>query len=133
MLEIKLFLIGERVFLDDVKSYNTNVSHPRCEHFYRLLSSRCDTEKDGGKGKGHWIDNRNKVNSCAAWGYSGSHGLRKERSAYQSPPPPTLPQEDYGQILATSPKVEDGLQSGVCEDGSRIWKATVITHEFSVQ
>ena len=24
MLEITLFLIGERVFLDDVKSYNTN-------------------------------------------------------------------------------------------------------------
>jgi hypothetical protein len=33
-------------------------------------------------------------------------------------PPPTLPQEDYGQILATSPKVEDGLQLGVCKYSS---------------
>jgi hypothetical protein len=32
--------------------------------------------------------------------------------------PPILPQEDYGQILATSSKVEDGLHLGVCEYGS---------------
>jgi hypothetical protein len=34
------------------------------------------------------------------------------------PPPPTHPQEDYEQILATSFKVEDGLHLGVCEYGS---------------
>jgi hypothetical protein len=41
-------------------------------------------------------------------------------------PPPTPPQEDYGQILATSLKVEDGLHLGVCEYGSWTWTATVI-------
>jgi hypothetical protein len=35
-----------------------------------------------------------------------------------SDPPPPPPQEDYGQILASSPKVEDGLHLGVCEYGS---------------
>jgi hypothetical protein len=38
-----------------------SVSHHWCEHFYRLLYSRCDTEKGGGKGKGHWIDNRTRL------------------------------------------------------------------------
>ncbi len=46
-------------------------------------------------------------------------------------PPPTLPQEDYEQILATSPKVEDGLHLGVCKYGSWIWTAKVIMYEFS--
>jgi hypothetical protein len=32
-------------------------------------------------------------------------------------PPPTPPQ-DYGQILAASPKVEDGLHFGACEYAS---------------
>jgi hypothetical protein len=33
--------------------------------------------------------------------------------------PPTLPpSEDHGQIMATSPKVEDGLHFGDCEYGS---------------
>jgi hypothetical protein len=41
--------------------------------------------------------------------------------------------EDYGQILATSPNVEDGLHLGVCEYGSCIWTATVIMYEFSMQ
>ncbi len=96
-----------------------SVSHPWCEHFYRLLYSRRDTEKGGRKGKGHQIDTQNEVNSCAAWGYLVPHGLRQERSAYQSPPPlHTPPQQDYGQILATSPKVKDGLHLGVCEYGS---------------
>ncbi len=35
-----------------------------------------------------------------------------------SEPPPTPPQQDYSQILATSPKVEDGLHLGACEYGS---------------
>jgi hypothetical protein len=70
-----------------------------------LLSSRCDTEKGGGKGKGHRIDKQNEVNSCAAWGYLVPHGLQ----------------------------VEDGLYLGVCEYGSWIWTATVIMYEFSVQ
>ncbi len=78
-------------FLWAVKSNTRVVSHLWCEHFYRLLSSRCDTEKGGGKGKGHRIDKQNEVNSCAAWGYLVSHGLRKERSAYQSHPPPHTP------------------------------------------
>jgi hypothetical protein len=36
------------------------------------------------------------------------------------PPPllPHTPQQDYRQILATSPKVEDGLHLGACEYGS---------------
>ncbi len=49
------------------------------------------------------------------------------------PPPPPHPHEDYGQILATSPKIEDGLHLGVCEYGSWIWTATVIMCKFSVQ
>jgi hypothetical protein len=28
------------------------------------------------------------------------------------------PQQDYSQILATSPKIKDGLYLGVCEYGS---------------
>ncbi len=32
--------------------------------------------------------------------------------------PPHTPHEDYGQILATSPRVEDGLHLEVCEYGS---------------
>jgi hypothetical protein len=41
------------------------------------------------------------------------------RSTYVPPPSlPHPPQEDYGQILATSPKVEDGLHLGVCEYGN---------------
>jgi hypothetical protein len=32
--------------------------------------------------------------------------------------PPHPPPEDYGHILATSPKVEDGLHFGDCEYGS---------------
>ncbi len=82
-----------------------------CEHFYRLLSSRCDMEKGGGKGKGYWIDNRMRLAAvqpgatwtlmvCAARG-----GLTRV------PPPP----QDYGQILAVFPKVEDGLHFGDCE------------------
>ncbi len=35
-----------------------------------------------------------------------------------APPLPHTPQQDYGQILATSPKVEDGPHLGVCEYGS---------------
>ncbi len=36
-----------------------------------------------------------------------------------APTPPPHPHEDfYGQILATSPKVEDGLHLGVSEYGS---------------
>jgi hypothetical protein len=34
------------------------------------------------------------------------------------PPLPHTPQQDYSQILATSPKVEDGLHLGACEYGS---------------
>jgi len=34
------------------------------------------------KGERHWIDNENEVNSCIAWGYQDSHGLRGQRSAY---------------------------------------------------
>jgi hypothetical protein len=34
------------------------------------------------------------------------------------PPPLSHPQQDYSQILATSLKVEDGLQLGVCEYGN---------------
>ena len=43
-------------------------------------------------------------------------GLR----AISAPPPPhpPPPPEDYEQILATSPKVEDGLHFGDCEYGS---------------
>jgi hypothetical protein len=52
------------------------VSHPRCEHFYRLLYSSRDTEKGGRKGKRHRIDKQNEVSSCAAWGYLVPHGLR---------------------------------------------------------
>jgi hypothetical protein len=53
-----------------------SVSHPWCEHFYRLLYSHRDTEKGGRKGKRHRIDKQNEVNSCAAWGYLVPHGLR---------------------------------------------------------
>jgi hypothetical protein len=45
---------------------------------------------------------------------------RGSQPAISFPPPPlaTPPQEDYGQILATSPKLEDGPHLGVCEYGS---------------
>jgi hypothetical protein len=39
-------------------SLQESVSHLWCEHFYRLLSSRCDTEKGEMGGKRHWTDNR---------------------------------------------------------------------------
>ncbi len=57
------------------------VSHPWCEHFYQLLSNRCDTEKGEREGKRHWTDNKNEVSSCAAWGHLRSHGLLRERIA----------------------------------------------------
>jgi hypothetical protein len=57
-------------------------SHPWCEHFYRLLYNRRDTEKGGRKGKRHWIDKQNEVNSCTAWGHLVSHDLRWGRSDY---------------------------------------------------
>ncbi len=34
-----------------MRNNNILVSHLLCKHFYRLLSSRCDMEKGGGKGK----------------------------------------------------------------------------------
>ncbi len=51
-------LRGSRVL---TSSRQGSVSHLWCEHFYRLLSSCCDTEKGGGKGKGHWFDNRTRL------------------------------------------------------------------------
>ncbi len=52
-----------------------------------------------------------------AWGYLDSHGLGRVRRAYLGLPPtlPPPPPQDYGQILAASPKVEDGLHFGDCE------------------
>jgi hypothetical protein len=46
--------------------FNLFVSHLWCEHFYLLLSSRCDTEKGEEEGKRHWTDNKNEVSSCVA-------------------------------------------------------------------
>jgi hypothetical protein len=76
--------------------------------FADQLPSRCDTEKGGGKGKGHWIDNRTRLTAVqpeATWSLPPAQGEERLLS-----PPPTP--EDYGQILATSPKVKDGLHFG---------------------
>ncbi len=32
----------------------------------------------------------------------------------RAPPPPHTPPEDYGQILATTPKIKDGLHFEIC-------------------
>ncbi len=106
-----------------------SVSHPWCEHFYRLLSSHCDTEKGGGKGKRYRIDKQNEVSSCAAWGYLVSHGPRKERSAYQSPPPPT---HSPKRIMARSwqPRPKSRMASILetvsiaAELGQQLWSCT---------
>jgi len=59
---------------------------------------------------------------------------REPACALFPPPPfPSHPHEDYSQILATSPKVEDSLHVGACEYGSWIWTAIVIMYEFLVQ
>ncbi len=63
--------------------------------------------------------------------YKGDNRAAGLRSI--SAPPPQHPHEDYGQILATSLKVEDGLRLGTCEYGSWIWTAKVVMYEFSVQ
>ncbi len=47
MLEITLFLIGERVFLDDVKSYNTNKD---CRQ--KTTTSFAEIKKDWKRGRG---------------------------------------------------------------------------------
>ncbi len=62
-----------------------------------------------------------------------SNAITGEPACAPFPDPPSPPPEDYGQISAASPKVEDGLQFGVCEYDSWIWTATVIMYEFSVQ
>ena len=49
------------------------------------------------------------------------------------PPPPPHPQQVYGQILAASTKLEDGLHFEDCEYDGRIWTATVIIYKFSGQ
>ncbi len=67
------------------------VSHLWCEHFYRLLSSRCDTEKGGGKGKGHRIDKQNEVNSCALVQPGATWSLMacaRRGAPIKTPPPP---------------------------------------------
>jgi hypothetical protein len=49
------------------------------------------------------------------------------------PPTPSPPPEDYRQILAASPKLEDGLHFEDCEYDGRIWPAAVIIYKFSGQ
>jgi len=83
-----------------IANYRT-VSHLWWEHFYRLLPSRCDTEKGEREGKRHWTDNKNNVSSCVAWGYLRSHGLRRQRNAYKAPPsypPPFRLWTDFGSL-----------------------------------
>jgi hypothetical protein len=89
-MEILLFvnILSKLNIAKKIFKHISDVSHLWCEHFYRLLSSCCDTEKGGEKGKGRWIDNTNEVNSFIAWGYQDSHGLRGQRSAYWGPPSP---------------------------------------------
>jgi hypothetical protein len=62
------------------------VSHPWCEHFYRLLSSRCDTEKGGRKGKGHRIDTQNEVQLCSL-GLLGPSWPAQGEGRLSGPPP----------------------------------------------
>ena len=76
--------------------YMVSVSHLWCEHFYRLLSSRCDTEKGGGKGKGHWIDNRTRLTAVqpgATWALKAC----ARRGALAKPPPRGL-WTDFGNL-----------------------------------
>ncbi len=83
------------------------------EHFYRLLFSRCNTEKDGGKGKGHWIDNRTSLTAVqpgAIWTLMACAG----RGAPTRAPPPHRIKDRFWQ---PRPKVEDGLHFGDCEYG----------------
>jgi hypothetical protein len=47
------------------------------------------------------------------WGHVIRISWRRE-----TPLPTHTPQQDYTQILATSPKIEDGLHLGVCECSS---------------
>ncbi len=89
-------------------TYLNAVSHPWCEHFYQLLSSRYNTEKGGGKGC-----------SLGLLGLSRpAQGEERLLEPPPFPPPHTPPLQDYRQILATSPKVEEGLHFGDCEYGS---------------
>jgi hypothetical protein len=69
------------------------VTHLWCEHFYRLLSSRCNTEKDGGKGKGHWIDKRTRLTAVqpgAIWTLMAcaGRGVPTRAPPPHTPPPP---------------------------------------------
>ncbi len=68
------------------------VSHLWREHFYRLLSSRCDTEKGGGKGKVHWIDNRTRLTAVqpgATWSLMAC--TRRGALTRAPPSPPHTP------------------------------------------
>ncbi len=56
MLEITLFLIGERVFLDDVKSYNTNKDSLLIQEYCTLnISVNYNKSADVGKPYIHYI------------------------------------------------------------------------------